>query len=146
MATYQKGTKENILLNLETAINAINGIQFVDWQRVYDQSLTKDRYPFIFINDVRTDKTKMLSDITKNEFMVGLVGGVWAEEVSGVMENLGTKLNTFVEAVKDAVITDRSRNSNAYTTDITVIETDAGNRWPQAIFVMMLNIIFFSSE
>ena len=70
--TYKRGTKEAILLNIETAINAVSGISFVDWQRVYDQSITKDRYPFMFINDVRTDKTKMLSDITKNQFIVGL--------------------------------------------------------------------------
>ena len=144
--TYKRGTKEAILLNIETAINAVSGISFVDWQRVYDQSITKDRYPFMFINDVRTDKTKMLSDITKNQFIVGLVGGVWAEEVDGVMENLGTKLNTFIEAVKDAVVADRSRNAEAYTTNIMVVETDAGNRWPQAIFVMMVDVIFFSSE
>lgn len=143
---YKRGTKEAILLNIETAINAISGIGFVDWQRVYDQSITKDRYPFMFINDVRTDKTKMLKNITKNLFMVGLVGGVWGEEVDGVMENLGTKLNTFVESIKDSVIADRTRNGEAYTTNITVIETDAGNRWPQAIFVLMLEIIFFSEE
>jgi len=146
MTLYKRGTKEAILLNLETAINAVSGIGFVDWQRVYDQSITKDRYPFMFINDARVDKVKMLKDITKNTFMVGLVGGVWGEEVDGVMENLGTKLNTFSEAVKDAVVADRSRGGEAYTTDISVIETDSGNRWPKAIFVIMLDIIFFSVE
>lgn len=143
---YKRGTKEAILLNLETAVNGIAGVAFVDWQRVYDQSLQKDKYPFVFINDVRTDKTKLLKDITKNELMVGLVGGVWGIEIDGVMENCGTKMNTFVEALKDAAIADRSRNGEAYTTNMDVIETDAGNRYPQAIFVIMLNIIFFSSE
>lgn len=146
MATYKRGTKEAILLNLETAVNTVSGIQFVDWQRVYDQHLTKDRYPFTFINDVRIDKTKMLKDITKNTFMVGLVAGVWGVEVDGVMENVGTKMNTFMEALKDVVIADRSRNGEAYTTNMDVIETDAGNRYPQAIFVIMLDITFFSSE
>ena len=81
MSLYKRGTKEGILLNIETAINAVSGIGFVDWQRVYDQSITRDRYPFMFINDVRTDKIKMLKDITKNTFMVGLVGGVWGEDI-----------------------------------------------------------------
>lgn len=143
---YKRGTKEAILLNLETAVNGVSGVSFVDWQRVYDQNLQKDRYPFVFINDVRVDKTKMLKDITKNNFMVGLVAGVWGEETDGVMENMGTKMNTFMEALKDAVIADRSRNGEAYTTNMDVVETDAGNRYPQAIFVIMLTIIFFSAE
>ena len=146
MALYKLSTKEAILLNLETAINGISGISFVDWQRVYDQGITEDRYPFVFINDLRIDKVKMLKNITKNEFMVGLASGVWAVEIDGVMENLGTKLNIFMESLKDAVIADRSRNGCAYTTNITTIETDAGNRYPQEIFVIMLNIKFFSKE
>jgi len=100
MALYKLSTKEAILLNLETAINGISGINFVDWQRVYDQGITEDRYPFVFINDLRIDKVKMLKNITKNEFMVGLASGVWAVEIDGVMENLGTKLNTFMESLK----------------------------------------------
>jgi len=142
MATYKTATKEAILTNIETAINTIAGIQFVDWQRIYDQGIDKTRCPGCYINDIRTDKTKLLRDITKNEFLVGIVGFVWADEG----ESLGTVLNTFMEAIKDAVILDRSRNGNAYTTNIEVIETDMGSRHPQGTFAMKLNVIFFSVE
>ena len=143
---YKKGTKEAILLNIETAINAISGIGFVDWQRAYDQSLTKDRYPFVFINDLRTDKVKLLKDITKNDFMIGIVSGVWGEEISGVMENVGTKMNAHYEILKGAIVADRSRNGEAYTTDVDTTETDMGNRYPQAIFVITLTVKFFSED
>lgn len=142
MATYQRGTKEAILTDLYNAINAISGIQFVDWQRTYDENITKERCPGVFINDIRTDKTKLLKDVTKNGLMVGIVGWVWADDG----EELGTVLNTFIENVKDAIITDRGRSSNAYTTDIDTIQTDGGNIHPQGQFIIMLSITFFSSE
>ena len=139
---YKKSSKELIITNLAVAINAISGIKYVDYQRIYDQSVTADKCPGVFINDIRIDKEKILKDITKNTWLVGLVGFVWAEDA----ENVGTVMNVFMEKVKDATITDRSRDGNAYTTDITTIETDGGNRHPQGVFVVACEIIFFSAE
>jgi hypothetical protein len=142
MATYKVATKETIIGNLDTAFRAISGIAYVDWQRGYDQGITKNRHPGCFINDIRIDKEKLLSDITKNLWTVGIIGFVWA----GPDENLGTVQNTFTELVKDAIIAARTRGGNAYTTNIEVLETDWGNRHPQGMFSMMLQIIFFSPE
>jgi len=142
MAIYKRSTKEIIMGDLDTAIRAIPGIAYVDWQRAYDQGVTRDRYPGSFINDIRVDKEKLLKDITKNLWAVGLVGFVWA----GEDENLGTVQNTFIEAMKDAVVSDRSRDGNAYTTNIELIETDMGNRHPQGVFSMPITIVFWSVE
>lgn len=142
MTTYVKTTKEAVMTALGAKFSAISGIAFVDYQRVYDQGIDKARCPGVYLNDVRIDKEKLLSDITKNEFTIGVVGFVWAEDD----ENLATILNTFLESCKDAVISDRSLGGIVYTTNIDVIETDGGNRHPQGMFVMMLLVTFFSSE
>jgi len=142
MSIYVKTTKEAIMTALGVKFNAISGIKFVDYQRVYDQGIDKARSPGVFLNDVRIDKEKLLSDITKNEFTIGVVGFVWAEED----ENLATILNAFLETCKDAVVSDRRLVGTVYTTNIDVIETDGGNRHPQGVFVMMLLVTFFSSE
>ncbi len=143
------GTKEGILTSLDTAISVITGIAYVDWQRSDLTGIDPDRYPGVFINDLRTDRIQLLGDIWKNTFTVALVGFVWAQgegEEEGVdKENLGTVLNTFITAVKTAVLADISRNSNAYDTDIEVIATDAGSKHPQGQFIMSLVILFYSA-
>ncbi len=142
MATYGKGIKEAIMNNLGTAMLAIPGIKFVEYQKVYDSDMIANKCPGCYINDVRIDKEKMLEDVVKNTFQVGVVGFVYA--LSGQI--LSTILNTFMEQVKDASILDRTRGGNAYDTKVVLIETDAGSRYPQGMFVVMLEIIFFSSE
>jgi len=142
MATYGKGTKEEIMNNLGAAILAITGIKFVEYQKVYDSDMKANRCPGCYINDVRVDKEKILDDVVKNVFQIGIVGFVYARG----SEILSTILNTFMEQVKDASIADRTRGGNAYDTKVLLIETDAGSRYPQGMFVVMLEIIFFSSE
>ncbi|TET09093.1 hypothetical protein E3J84_05505 [Candidatus Aerophobetes bacterium] len=135
------GTKEEILKSLDTAISAVSGIAYVDWQRSDPTGIDPDRYPGVFINDLRIDRVQLLGDIWKNTYTVALVGFVWAEDD----ENLGTILNTFITAVKTAVLGDISRNNNAYDTDIEIIATDAGSKHPQGEFIMSLLILFYSA-
>ena len=135
------GTKEEVLKSLDVAISAITGIKYVDWQRSDPTGIDPDRYPGVFINDLRTDRVQLLGDIWKNNYVVALVGFVYVDEG----QNLGTELNTFITAVKTAVLTDISRNSNAYDTDIEVIVTDAGSKHPQGEFIMTLAILFYSA-
>ena len=134
MAYYGFGTKENILSNLESELNEISGINFVDYQRIKYSGVNPEDYPGCFINDVRVDKEWLLKDIVRNTFSVGIAGWIWAEE----HENLSTKLNAFVETVKDKVREDPTRSRNAYDTKITMIETDGGSRHPQGLFIMIL--------
>lgn len=142
MATYGKGTKEEIMNHLGTAMLAISGIKFVEYQKVYDSDMKANRCPGCYVNDVRIDKLKILDDVVKNIFQAAIVGFVYAR--SG--EVLSTILNTFMEQVKDAIILDRSRDGKAYDTNILIVETDAGSRYPQGMFVCMLEIVFYSSE
>lgn len=140
--TFKKSSKEIIMGKLGTKIGAITGIAYYDYQRQYDQSIDKSKCPGCFINDVRIDKTTILKDITKNVFMVGFVGFVWAEDD----ENLGTVMNIFIEKIKDALVADRTLDGEIYTITIDVIGTDGGNQHPQGIFVLMTTITFFSAE
>ena len=96
------GTKEAILKSLDTAISGIliPKIAYVDWQRSDPTGIDPSRYPGVFINDLRIDRVQLLGDIWKNTYTVALVGFVWAEDD----ENLGTVLNTFITAVKTAVL------------------------------------------
>jgi len=139
------GTKEEVLKSLDTAISPI--ATYVDWQRSDPTGIGSERYPGVFINDLRTDRVQLLGDIWKNNYVVALVGFVWGEEVDGEgnPKDLGTTLNTFITAVKTAVLADISRNSNAYDTDIEVIVTDAGSKYPQGEFIMTLAILFYSA-
>jgi hypothetical protein len=141
MSYYGFGTKELILTSLYNAAMAIPSIGFVDWQRIYDSSIGPERYPGIYVNDLREDRTQILKDIARVDFSVAIVGWVWALD----NENLGTKLNTFITATKTAFRTDPTRGSQAYDTAIESITTDGGNRHPQGMFVMSLRIPFFSS-
>ncbi len=142
MSYYGLGTKEEILADLETKLSAISGIKFVDYQRVLFAGADIDKYPGIYINDIREDKEYLLSDIVRNTFSIALVGWVLAS----AREDLATKMNSFIEDVKDAIRTDPTRNSKAYDTKITSIQTDGGTRHPQGMFIIAIQVIFFSSE
>ena len=142
MTLYAKGSKEGVLTNLYTVINAIEGLKFVDWQRAYNSSINKSRCPGAYINDVRTDKKILLKDITRNDFQVGIVGFVHVD----ASVDLGTALNTHIINLKTAIMADRQRNDNAYTTNIEIVETDGGNLNPQGVVVIMIKIIYFSTD
>lgn len=139
---YGKGSKEEIINYLGTVLDGITGIRFVEYQKSYDSAMTKNRCPGCYVNDVRVDKTKILKDIVKNVFTVGVIGFVYA----GSGEVLSTVLNVFMELVKDKIVLDPTCGNEAYDSRTTIIETDAGSRYPQGMFVQMLEIIFFSAE
>ena len=139
---YGKGTEEGILTNLYTVINVISGIGFVDWQRIEDTGIDSTKYPGVFINSVRTDKERKLQDIVKNKLSIALVCWVWA----ATGENLGSKIHTFANVVRDAVAADPTRNNNARNTVIESITTDGGSRFPQGMFIMPLLITYYSEK
>jgi len=139
---YGPGNKEEILANLDTVIRTVTGIKFVDFQRVYASGASTDKYPGTYINDVSVDKERLLKDLVKNSFGVSLVCWVWA----AVGEDLATKLNAFMEDVKDKVMADPTRGQKAYDTIIENISTDGGSRHPQGMAIVNLMIIFYSNE
>ena len=138
----KKSSKEIIITKIGAGVAGIDEIAYSDYQRQYDQSINKSKCPGCFVNDVRVDKQTMLTDITRNTFMVGIVGFEWAEDD----ENLGTIMNAFIEQIKAVLVADRTLDGEAYTLTIDLIETDGGNRHPQCVFVMMLTVIFYSDD
>lgn len=140
MSYYGKGTHEEIMTNLGTVCLAITGIKFVDYQRVYDAGINYERCPGVFINHIRTDKKKILKNVFRNEMSIAIVGWVWAAEGT----SLGTILNTFIEQVKTAIITDPTRGSKAYTTEPQYVQTDGGSIHPQGQFIAIFDVVYFS--
>ena len=146
MAYYGTGTKEAILASLDTAINTVAGIEFVDYQRIWEDGIDYDKCPGVFINDVRTDKKPLLKDIIRNDFSIGLVLIVYVEDD----EDLSTKMNEFMELVKAPIMDDPYRKHegefNAYSTFIAAVATDQGSHHPQGVSVMYLDVRFYSLE
>ena len=146
MAYYGLGIKEEILASLETALLKVDGIKFVDYQRVESSGASPEKYPGLYINDVSTDKERLLQDLVKNAFGVQLVCWVWAKKD----EDLATVLNAFMRDVKGEVMADPNRKHNgdynAYDTVIENISTDAGSRHPQGMAVVNILIPFYSQE
>jgi len=142
VAYYGLGTKEEILGNLDTVLNTITGIKFIDYQRVRASGASTDKYPGIYINDASTEKQRLLRDLVRNVFGVQLVCWVWAKKD----EELITVMNAFMEIAKGKVMADPTRGSKAYDTVIENVATDAGARHPQGMAVINLAIIFYSEE
>lgn len=138
---YGLGTKEDIFTDLYTQIAAITDIGKVDWQRGVKLGVKLSEYPGVFINFLRIEKQKMLKDLFKNILTVMLVCFVKA----GPSEDLGTELNTFINSVETAVLSDPYRDSNAYDTEIQTIALEDGSRHPLGMFIMELVIPFYSS-
>lgn len=139
---YGIGDKESILANLGTALNTIEGIKFVDYQRVRASGASADKYPGAYINDVSVDKERLLKDLVKNAFGVSIVCWVWATKD----EDLATVLNAFMELVKGKIMVDPTRGSKAYDTVIENVSTDGGSRHPQGQAIINLGIAFYSNE
>lgn len=145
MPYYDKGTKEAILANVYTVLNTLAGdykLNFLDYQRVEYSGIRIEDYPGIYINDMRIDKVRQLKDIVQNVFTIALVGFWWAADKS----KLATEMNAFIEQVKDKIMADPTRDSNAYDTVIQTIATDGGTRSPQGQFIITLMIPFWSDE
>jgi len=139
---YGLGTAEEILANLETVLNTVTGIQFVDYQRIEASGVDPSKYPGCFINSVSTDKERLLKDLVKNAFGVSLILWIWAKED----EDLATKMNLFIDEVKGKVMTDPTRNDQAYDSIIENVSTDAGSRHPQGMCIINMAITFYSEE
>jgi len=140
---YGPGTKEEILANLETVLNTITGIKFVDYQRTQTSGASAGNYPGIFINDLGADKQRLLKDLVKNDPLgVSLVCFVWATKD----EDLLTKLNDFIEVVKGKIMLDPTRGSKAYDTVIESERTDGGSRHPQGEAIINLAIPFYGED
>lgn len=139
-AFYGVGTEEGVLASLKTALDAVAGIKFVDYQRIQASGVNPEMYPGAYINSLRTDKKKLLKDLFKNTYGVAIVGWVWATAEG----TLGTQMNAFFELVKNAVLVDTTRGSNAYDTVLQSISTDGGSRYPQGMGVFQLTITYFS--
>ena len=142
MSYFGTGTKEEILANLDTVINTVTGIVFVDYQRIRASGASRDKYPGVYINDAATDKERLLKDLVRNMFGVQLILWVWA----AANEDLITKQNAFIDDVKNKVMADLTRGSKAYDTIIESISTDAGSRHPQGMAIINLAIPFYSEE
>lgn len=142
MGYFGIGTKEEILANLDTVLNTVSGIKFVDYQRIRASGASVDKYPGVFINDAATDKERLLKDLIRNMFGVQLILWVWAK----ADEDLITKQNAFIEEVKNKVMADPTRENKAYDTIIESISTDSGSRHPQGMAVINLAIPFYSEE
>ena len=140
---YGTGTKEGILANLETVLNTISGIKFVDYQRTQCSGASADKYPGIYINDIGADKQRLLKDLVRNgPFGVSLFCFVWAT----TEEDLITKLDAFVETVKAKIMLDPYRDENAYDTIIENTRTDGGSRHPQGLAIINLAIPFYGED
>lgn len=145
MPYYGTGTIENILADIYNALAAITGtyaLNFIDYQRIEVSGANPADYPGVYINHLRTDKVRLLRNLVKNETTIVLIGWYWGETEG----QLVTELNGFVEAIKDAVMADPYRNSNAYDTNIAIIATDGGTRFPQAQCMISLTVVFYSDE
>jgi len=139
---YGLGTKEKILEDLDTQMNAIDGIKFVDYQRVLASGIGPEKYPGIFINDVSTDKEKLLKDLYRNIFGCSLISWVWAT----VEEELATKMNASTVIVRGKIMADPTRNKQAYDTVIENVSTDGGSRWPQGMTILNMAIVYYSVD
>lgn len=143
---FAKGSEEGILANLYSVLKTLASpytLNFLDYQRVYPPAGGRpEDYPGIYINSMRIDKVRLLKDIVHNIFTVALVSWWWASDAS----QLATEMNAFYEAIKDKVMADTTRNSNAYDTIIQSVATDAGSRSPQGQFIIILLIPFWSDE
>jgi len=139
---YGLGTKEKILKNIDTQLNAIEGIKFVDYQRVLASGVGPEKYPGSFINDVSTDKERLLKDLYRNVFGCSLVCWVWATKE----EKLATKMNAFEVIVRGKIMADPTRGKQAYDTVIENVSTDGGSRWPQGMTIFNTAIVYYSVD
>lgn len=141
MAYYGTGSKVTIMTAVEAAVKSA-GMVYTDMQRSYNTSITPDKFPGAFINDIREDKEQVLKDLVRNTLAIGVVG--WVRVATGA--NLWTALNAMVEAVKTKLRADPQLGSQCYDLVLTRVETDAGSRYPVGVFVLVLNCIYYSER
>lgn len=143
MSYFGRGDKALIMKNIHDIIEAIpNLANKVDYQRDYAATtITPEKYPGCFVNDIVEDKEQVLGDIFRNTLSVGIVG--WLRVEDG--ENLWAKQNTMAKSILDALMVDVTRGSQAYSTTPTRLTTDFGSRHPIGLFVIVLTIVFYAS-
>lgn len=143
---YGLGAKATIILNVSALIKpGITGVVFVDYQRVYDSSIGPEKMPGAFVNDVVEEKEKILSNVFKNKLQIGVVGWTRAETVDGVDENLWAKMNTFAQAIISKIDADPSIGNQCLSATCSRITTDSGARFPVGIFVIIIEVVYFSA-
>ena len=102
MATYYgKGSKDLIMSKIASLILAINGVKYVDYQRSYDSSISPEKFPGAFVNDVTENKQQILKDVVKNNFTIGVHNVVIDnDDINDVDFNyLNSQLNKYNEIV-----------------------------------------------
>jgi hypothetical protein len=143
---YGLGVKATIMSNIAALIKpGIAGVVFVDYQRAYDTGVGPEKMPGAFINDVVEEKEKILSNIFKNKVQIGIVGWTRAGTVGGVDENLWAKMNTFAQAIIAKIDADPSIGNQAYSATASRITTDSGARFPVGVFVIIIEVIYFTA-
>ena len=142
MTYYGFGNKTTILNNLQTSLSDVEGCNFIDWQRMNFHGIREQDYPGYFINSLRVDRTKMLTDLYKNSFSVSVVGFVLISEG----EQLGTVLEDWTSKAEAAILADQTMGNQAYSTTIDYTVTDGGIRTPQGRFIMNLTVIYYSQS
>jgi len=139
---YGFGVKATIIANIAALIKpGIAGVVFVDYQRAYDTGIGPEKMPGAFVNDVVEEKEKILSNVFKNKVQIGVV--VWTRAEAA--ENLWTKMNTFAQAIIAKIDADPSIGNQAYSATCSRITTDSGARHPVGVFVIIIEVIYFSA-
>jgi hypothetical protein len=138
------GSKSEIMKYFYNKISNISGVRFVDYQRSYAASSNPENTPGVFINDIIETRERITADIIKNTLTIGVVAWTRAGVVAKTEENLWDKMNTFADAINQAILSDPTLGNQAYQTSVTRVETDAGSRYPIGLFVIVYSVIYFS--
>ena len=139
---YGYGSKALIIAKIASLVSSISGVVFCDYQRAYDTGIGPEKMPGAFVNDISEEKEKKLSDIFRNRVQFGIVGWTRATE----NENLWTKMNDFSIAIIKKINADPSLGNQSYSATPSRITTDSGARHPVGLFVIIVEVIYFSKD
>lgn len=129
------GVKENMLATLASMLSAA-GIKQVERQKteVFDNY----KFPLAFVNDSSESRTRVLLDCIRVDWSVVVV----AYDVAG--KTPSTKLNSLIETVKQAILSDVTLGGGAYNVRILRIDTDEGFANPYVIAVFVVSVTYLS--
>ena len=140
-----------ILQHLEAQLKTIttdngyfNTVQSVDREYV---ERSYEQYPFIYINDIND---VYLRRICKNLYVKGLeiqiVGFVFDDRTSATDPQLGTVLQRFKEDIQTCLAADTYFNTSDLELQLVNIETEDDYVPPNASFVAILHVQYFSEK
>lgn len=139
--------RENILINIEAALNNISvdnsyrtNPKLVSRKLKHFDELASDQFPTLFLSD----GPETIIDSTNKELMCNMEviirGYVKYDEVD-ISENSASKLlNKLIADVKETLNVDKIRDSNADETLIIAMDTDEGLLEPFAAFELRVSI------